>query len=1364
MSNRSILSRWQTEYFAPVVVTLATADVERICLENGLLFHELLSAFGHLDTVNASIRTSGQIFPVAEANIRFERISEVVQKNSGVVEELLREHFEEFDINRIPSNIFDLKASPPSAWTQKLEQLVMHSVSFSEFEMASHPLILLTVVSTTDEDPVACMRELASIHHMPPCFFTGQYDSEIHRVYLLVHDKSSTRNVDINKLLLKMQSAMAPAAVRLLPLNSLPSSTPNLQQPDLWTQTTHPLFFPQHAPYLNTSIYEIALDPNTQKPIKGSRLSLEDFISLRTFCMELYLQDIVPAMEKRLQYLSKQVNENRKGVKNVLKSFWRKPREEGQMSVKGQAKYRFDRSEAQVLLLADASFAVKDYETAAAMYRLAREDFRSDKSVTHLAHTTVMLAVCQLAGEPNACYLGNSTTALAAAALRSAGHHREICGHLEVLSQCIMGTMEPSYPAAIYAILAAELHTSPVLIPAIRSPLESAHILLQAAAGLTKLPLLCALLTERAAWYYMQAGHMRRYAFQEVLAGHKFHTCGNKAQKHAIVCFANAMAVHDTGKWSSIKVKLNRALADEFKNLNENPEKTLVLLLRILTTGARSNNFIHSSDQELIGKSTIPDILAVLKEISSEGPWGFIRVLDGWQKRNIRQTLLGEGGTEEEVIIAPYSTVKLLLQATPICTGKYRVVAVKWRIGSVFIRQSLQKDGILLQKTLVQRAERQRCEDLSLQFEVCAQHALLRLDFDTFPNDVLQGEISYVQLTICNEGHAVANAITLKFNQACCLVHVIIDGTSDTLPWWGQSGTIIPLSEDVIIPPGESLSLGLWLRLDTVGKQRVAVLASYGSIRSAVAEADIETDDSTAATAPVRTSSTAISMQVFPSIGISLKCLLRPNHPFLRTLILDISNKLIIDDDTDDDYEGTIPPSTNRSHVSDIADNVLHVDGIRVLGGALVANSSKEIHCHNNNSSSPNAIIKKSIDVKPYERLTLCIPLELTDTTMTTSTSTSIGAVEKRVGVVGSLPVCVSWYSKPQQLSNLTPIIEQLACLSYISQRLHAELNEIRNRRKFTITMSVPRSIQSVRRENIKSSSSSSSLASTATTAASTSTISMDKTTNMNNATTTTAKAGPGPGPGSGNGSGIPSVSSTGLHLPEVSMQGLASVQAQDNAIALSVGWECKWKGRIRRGVHFIYGVSMLPISAGLNSSSSNSNGNGNGQLQSVPRIVAADFLSVSLMHPTKTILQQYNNQNINNNNSKILTSHTTLVAVELELRSIGKYPLVVWADALDWERNPDQDGNSLRKNYITPEDLLGTNSTQSCRWLGKVRYEAVRIVPFGKVCLPFVATFNRNGIYDLKNFRITVDFADDTMSTPSVKHIHGQSLIEITN
>jgi hypothetical protein len=84
----------------------------------------------------------------------------------------MRSLFEEFDIAKLPANINELKSSTPTGWSNKLEQVVIRSMSFSEFEMVSHPVLLLTAVSTTDYDPLACMQEMSSYHHAPQCLVT----------------------------------------------------------------------------------------------------------------------------------------------------------------------------------------------------------------------------------------------------------------------------------------------------------------------------------------------------------------------------------------------------------------------------------------------------------------------------------------------------------------------------------------------------------------------------------------------------------------------------------------------------------------------------------------------------------------------------------------------------------------------------------------------------------------------------------------------------------------------------------------------------------------------------------------------------------------------------------------------------------------------------------------------------------------------------------------------------------------------------------------------------------------------------------------------------------------------------------------
>ena len=323
-----ILCAISREFCSPVVVTVATAEVENICLKNGLLLHELLSAFSKLDGVNATVRSSNYQVEINDAHIRFERVTEVRGKSPGCIEELLRTSFEECDPSMTPANLVELKATPPTAWGPRAEQIVLRSMAFSEFEMLSHPVILLTVVATTDVDPVACMQELASVHHTPSCLSSGQYDIDsVQRVYLLIHDTYSAADIDPRKEFAKMQSNFPSQHMKYLALNSQPPEMPNLQQPDIWSVNTVPLYFPQLAPTADNTI-SIPKNPINGLPVLGCRLIMEDFVALREFCMSLYHQEILPCLERRIGNLSKIVADARKGVKNVLKSFWRKARED----------------------------------------------------------------------------------------------------------------------------------------------------------------------------------------------------------------------------------------------------------------------------------------------------------------------------------------------------------------------------------------------------------------------------------------------------------------------------------------------------------------------------------------------------------------------------------------------------------------------------------------------------------------------------------------------------------------------------------------------------------------------------------------------------------------------------------------------------------------------------------------------------------------------------------------------------------------------------------------------------------------------------------------------------------------------------
>ena len=143
-----------------------------------------------------------------------------------------------------------MKSSPPSAWNNRqTEQIISRLISFSEYEMTSHPHLILTVVATSDTDPVNAMHELISAHHIPSNLIsTGQYDpSIVQRLYILLHDNTDQINNPI-VILKQLQTKFNSSYTKLLPINSFPSETPNLQQPDVWSRYLLPVYYPDALP------------------------------------------------------------------------------------------------------------------------------------------------------------------------------------------------------------------------------------------------------------------------------------------------------------------------------------------------------------------------------------------------------------------------------------------------------------------------------------------------------------------------------------------------------------------------------------------------------------------------------------------------------------------------------------------------------------------------------------------------------------------------------------------------------------------------------------------------------------------------------------------------------------------------------------------------------------------------------------------------------------------------------------------------------------------------------------------------------------------------------------------------------------
>jgi hypothetical protein len=305
---------------------------------------------------------------------------------------------------------------------------------FTTHEMFHCPLVILFVATTqeetTNQNPIQAFQELVfNANHLPKAYLNGQFDPSDYtlghggakRYMLLLHDTHAENAPSFNESTIQKQLQ-----------NAFPSADCTV----------------------------LSMDRNNNT--KNNK-------QLSSFILQMTRDGCIPALERRIVYLNAVVSNARKGVKNVFKQFWRKPKNatnasypsaegsafstsfssllgvsgtpfnnnmleySGQKSFHGGGvtttslgqhdnnptgsamsssldvvPYRYDSVESQARLLADSLFLIKDFDTSLSFYRLVRDDFKMDKAMVYYASIQEMIALCIYSIENN-CY--NTTAA-----------------------------------------------------------------------------------------------------------------------------------------------------------------------------------------------------------------------------------------------------------------------------------------------------------------------------------------------------------------------------------------------------------------------------------------------------------------------------------------------------------------------------------------------------------------------------------------------------------------------------------------------------------------------------------------------------------------------------------------------------------------------------------------------------------------------------------------------------------------------------------------------------------------------------------------------------------------------------------------
>ena len=83
----------------------------------------------------------------------------------------------------------------------------------------------------------------------------------------------------------------------------------------LWCYCYHCIYCSsKHVSLIHKYFTNRLIDPTSRKIRYGALLSVDDLLMLRNFCIQIWQEEIIPALEKRITNLTKYVNDSRKGM------------------------------------------------------------------------------------------------------------------------------------------------------------------------------------------------------------------------------------------------------------------------------------------------------------------------------------------------------------------------------------------------------------------------------------------------------------------------------------------------------------------------------------------------------------------------------------------------------------------------------------------------------------------------------------------------------------------------------------------------------------------------------------------------------------------------------------------------------------------------------------------------------------------------------------------------------------------------------------------------------------------------------------------------------------------------------------------
>ncbi|KDO27480.1 hypothetical protein SPRG_07069 [Saprolegnia parasitica CBS 223.65] len=632
------LGSWAHEAFAPVVLLNTTAEAERIVAKNGgLSVEQLLNAYGVFANANTPVRSVAGPVMLPEVRMRFFHAANFgptppadasAKLNQVIADSAVRVQTSSPDKWpwKLPPVASDADVPAflraiggdsiePLPWYKAFKHELLESFQCEETSMIYHPHANVLVVSSTEGDPRHAFQQLASPQSMPSVFQEGLYDMNIPKYYIVLHDVCETQQTSIDADAIYRNLGLPANSGGVMHINSLP--TPNLESAPSWVG--HP--------------YVRNLPPLDHDAPFGCFLDDSDHQSIRNLLWDFATKCMLPQIEAKMFALNENVAAVKKGVKNAIRSWWRKPKDTSARS--SVYVYRYDSIESNMLFLADMAFCIHDYDLALSMYRLVRDDYKTDKALLHCAHANECIALCLFLLRGSLPQIHNAIESCIAIYARLAATSPQV------------STVRH---ATRTAVLASDMYAALFQLAPASDLMDAASAALIRGSSATdpsqpSFGICAAVLLERAAFCDLRSrtAKFRKYGFRMVMAGHVYATMGYTP--HAARCYACARSMYANSRWFAVDDHITGTLAKQLYSLSH-PQQAIALLLTRIGSGRHTK----AQQQQLLAE--FYDMVSeCLQDADALPDFDLLETAEGHQKVLLVKNLAIPAITDASVVV-----------------------------------------------------------------------------------------------------------------------------------------------------------------------------------------------------------------------------------------------------------------------------------------------------------------------------------------------------------------------------------------------------------------------------------------------------------------------------------------------------------------------------------------------------------------------------------------------------------------------------------------------------------------------------------------------------------------------------------------